>query len=250
MVAARVIKRYLADRDHGFHATIVEEILRAFYVANVGGAIWAAMKGDTRDSFGPDPAVFGGTALLQVLADRLAAGADVRVTLVGHSTGAVFIGHLLEAADGMLPAGFRFDVVLLAPAATFELAEDTFVRHRARIAGLRIFAMTDGNEKKDRLVPVLYPHSLLYFVSGVVEPDADTPLIGMERYYDAHGYPAADFPRLEPFRQIVAGTPNGAIWSVATGGGPGLESAARKHGDFDNDSKTVGSVQSILQDGF
>ena len=36
-----------------------------------------------------------------------------------------------------------------------------------------MFTMTDENEKKDRLVPVIYPHSLLYLVSGVVEPEVD-----------------------------------------------------------------------------
>ena len=32
------------------------------------------------------------------------------------------------------------------------------------------------------LVPVIYPASLLYFVSGLLEDEADQPLIGMQRY--------------------------------------------------------------------
>ena len=42
--------------------------------------------------------------------------------------------------------------------------------------------MTDELEQADRLIPVIYPHSLLYFVSGVLEDEADKPLLGMERY--------------------------------------------------------------------
>ncbi|MCZ6890439.1 MAG: hypothetical protein O7H39_18265 [Gammaproteobacteria bacterium] len=250
VVAGRVIRRYVTSRDHGFHATIVEEILREFYLANIGGVIWSQMKGDTKDSFGPDPTRFGGTALLSVLRDKIQSGAHPKVTLVGHSTGAVYIAHLLDSADTMLPAGFTFDIVLLAPASTFDLAADTFVRHQARIGGLRMFTMTDTNEKADRLVPVLYPHSLLYFVSGVVEPDADTPLIGMERFYDRSQYDASDFPQVEAFRQLIDNVPNGAVWSVATGGGAGLETKALSHGDFDNDTKTLESVQEIIRNGF
>lgn len=250
IVAARVIARYVDKRDHGFHATIVEEILREFYLANIGGAIWSQMKNDTKDSFGDDPSQFGGTALLSELANKIKAGANLKITLVGHSTGAVYISHLLEAAESLIPAGFKFDIVLLAPASTFDLTVNTFIPHQSLIGGFRMFTMTDQNEKADCLVPVLYPHSLLYFVSGVVEPDADTPVIGMQRFYDSAHYDGAKFHKVEEFRQMITNITNGIVWSVATGGGVGLETKALKHGDFDNDSATLSSVQQIIQNGF
>ncbi|MBK1722144.1 hypothetical protein [Thiocystis violacea] len=249
LVAARVIRRYLHKRDHGFHATVVEEILRAFYLANVGGTIWAQMKGDTQNSFGPDPERFGGTAVLSLLGERVRNGARPRVTLVGHSTGAVYIAHLLKVAETLLPAELKLNIVLLAPASTFALTAESFTHNRARIQGLRIFTMSDPNERKDRLVPVLYPHSLLYFVSGVVEPDADTPLIGMQRYYDAARYPGDRFPAVESFRHLTADVPHSLVWSVAAGGA-GLETAALKHGDFDDEPTTLASLRHLIQKGF
>ena len=250
LVSAQVIQRYLSGRDHGFHATVVEEILREFYVANIGGAIWGQMKGDTKDSFGAGHAEFGGTALIKVLSDRIQEGAQPRVTLVGHSTGAVYIAHLLAAADPVLPVGFQFDVVLLAPASTFELATSTFIAHRSRIGGMRMFTMTDDNEKADRLVRVLYPHSLLYFVSGVLEAGADTPITGLERHYDSNRYDPSKFPEVDAFRRLIGAIPNGAVWSVATGSGPGLETKATHHGDFDNEPTTLKSVKHIIENGF
>ncbi|MEM8885812.1 MAG: hypothetical protein AAGD14_17235 [Planctomycetota bacterium] len=248
-VAARVIHRYLAGRDHGFHATIVEEILRAAYVSNIGGYIWSTMKEDTADHFKADAELYGGTAILSVLAERLQAGATPRVTLVGHSTGAVFIAHFLEAARQRLPDSMKFDVVLLAPASTFRLSSERITGNMDRIAGLRMFTMTDENERNDRLVPVLYPHSLLYFVSGVVEDEVDMPLIGMQRYFDEDAYPSDAFPSVELFRRHMDDVEHGIVWSVSTGT-PGLESAALKHGDFDEDEKTRASMQHLIRHGF
>jgi len=248
-IAARVVKRYIQGRDHGFRATITEEILRAFYVGNIGGFIWETMKEDTKDHFKEGPELHGGTAILSVLREQLQAGKEPRVTLIGHSTGAVFIAHFLEAARRTLPASMKFDVILLAPASTFRLSAGGISGNRDLIGGLRVFAMTDTNERANRLVPVLYPHSLLYFVSGVVEEETDMPLIGMQRYYDRSRYKASDFPTLERFRQHMDAVTDSIVWSVAEGP-DGRRSSAVKHGDFDNEENTVESVQHILRQGF
>lgn len=249
-VAGRVIARFRNGRDHGLRATIVEEVLREFYLANVGGRVWSLMKGDTQDAFGPDPARHGGTAVLHVL-DRLRAqGIAPRITLVGHSTGAVFIGHMLRKAAQIRPQGFDFQVVLLAPASTVAFSDEYLLGHCDQIAGLRIFAMQDAVERADRLVPLLYPHSLLYFVSGVVEDMVDMPILGMARFHDARAFPDAGFPRLGRVRRALAARPDSAVWSVVTGAGPGLNSAARKHGDFDDDAATMASIHHVIRQGF
>ena len=49
----------------------------------------------------------------------------------------------------------------------------------------RMFTMTDDAERKDGLLPVVYPRSLLYFVSGLLETGPDgkgepgDPLVGL-----------------------------------------------------------------------
>lgn len=45
-VLRAVLLRYRTQTDSGVYPTVVEEILRAFYLANVGGALWNAMKKD------------------------------------------------------------------------------------------------------------------------------------------------------------------------------------------------------------
>lgn len=249
-ITAKVISRFVRGRDHGLHATIVEEILHALYVGNVGGIIWKTMKKDTADSFGPDPQAHGGTAFLDSLKNQADGNNPPRVVLIGHSTGAVYISEFLKHADNELPANFKFDVVYLAPASTFRLTSDTFGQFKHRIAGFRMFTMKDENEKKDQLVPVLYPHSLLYFVSGVVEAEVDLPIIGMERFYNTQEFTSSKFPAISVVRNYIDSVQNGATWSVTTNGGPGRNSASLSHGDFDNEQTTLDSVSHIIANGF
>lgn len=249
-IAKRVIERWLKGRFHGFHATTVEEILREFYLANIGGVFWSQMKKDTKDSFGSDPQVYGGTALLTLLNDRIGSANDVKITLIGHSTGAVFIAHLLEKAQEIRPSGFDFNIIMLAPASTCQLTTKAFHDFQNQIAGLRIFTMLDEKETADWLVPVLYPHSLLYFVSGVAEFEPDAPLVGLNRFYDRQKYPASKFPDVESFRQLIDNTQNGVVWSISTGQPDGLNCKAVHHGDFDDEDLTQKSMKHIIANGF
>ena len=203
------------------------------------------MKKDTADAFGADGQTFGGTALLEELASRTWASPPV---LVGHSTGAVYICNLLEHADAALPPEQTFDVVLLAPACDFRLMDETLALHGDRIARLRIFCMLDERERADRLVAVVYPRSLLYFVSGALEAEPDWPLLGMQRFHGSDGpFSAAAFPEIDRVRRRLAERPDSEVWSVANGG-DGLASGAVHHGDFDNDQATLASLQHFVRD--
>lgn len=248
-VAKRAIGRFLDGRGHGLHATLVEEVLREFYLANVGGLIWKLMKKDTEDSFG-DAADCGGTAVLRRLSDKMGDGDGVKITLVGHSTGAVYIAHLMKKAAEIRPQGFDFNLVFLAPAVTFDLIHQAISNHAEQCAGIRIFTMTDANERNDVLVPVLYPHSLLYFVSGVVEFEPDAPILGMARYFDKSAFPDADFLTVGAMRTYLDQDDDRVIWSITRGAPAGRNAAAVKHGDFDNEDETIASVQHIIANGF
>ncbi len=249
-IAARVISRFVKGRDHGLHATVVEEILRELYLANVGELIWSTMKKDTADAFAADGSVYGGTALLESLAQDIQPGAPPRITLIGHSTGAIYISHFLDKAAALLPPGQQFEIVFLAPASTCELTAATLHTHAARISHFRLFAMTDDYERADQLVRVLYPHSLLYFVSGVVEGGSDVPLVGMARYYDPGRYADAAFPQVKAVRDYVGAAADRAVWSVDGGGADGRRSTSEHHGEFDNDGVTLDSLAHILDAGF
>ncbi len=257
-VVLAVIRRYAGNRAHGMYCTVVEEVLRAAYFSTAGTVIWNQMKSDTAESFRDDPACCG-TAVVKALARLDAAGKRFpRITLVGHSTGAIYICHFLDAAAKHVPNA-QFDVIYLAPAVTYDVFAGALARHASRIRDFRMFAMSDDLESNDALVPIIYTRSLLYFVSGVLEGEArgdgwveqiDAPLVGMRRYLDdATVFNADDFPAVETGRRFLAGAAHRAVWSESLEG-DGLKSNARKHGDFDNNESTVASVLWVLQHGY
>ncbi|WP_282791549.1 hypothetical protein [Streptomyces sp. CC224B] len=261
-VVSAVVARFRHRTDHGLYPTVVEEILREFYVANVGAAVWDAMKRQTAETFaagapgeaGPPRA---GRYFLDRFGQLLASGSRPEVTLVGHSAGAVFMGHLLAdlarrraAADDPLPEDFRVrDVALLAPACTVKDLAGVVRRQAGLFRRLRMFTLTDEAERADHLVPFLYPRSLLYFVSAVLErgPDGDTavaPLAGMQRWFlaDEPGGPDA-----RDLRAFLRADGTRTVWSPVDGG-PGLASGARSHAGFDNDPEVLASLARMLAD--
>lgn len=256
-VVAAVVGRFRQRNDHGLYPTVVEEILREFYLANVGAAIWDAMKRQTADTFAADDEVRAGRYFLDRFAELLATGTRPHVTVVGHSAGAVFIGNLLDdlarrraAADDPLPADFRLrDVVLLAPACTVTQLAPVVRRQAELFDRFRMFTMTDRAEQADHLVPFLYPRSLLYFISGVLErgpsrQTAVTPIAGLHRWYlDT----AALGPDSDELRGFLRADPARTVWSPGDGG-PGLSAGARSHVAFDDDPQVLASVAAMLAD--
>lgn len=273
-VTHAVLGRYADGRDHGLYATCVEEIVRAFKVGGSGAHEWAQalewnrMKQDVVDAFGPDPDRHAGTALLARLGRALKDGMALdRITLVGHSTGAIYIAHWLAHSRDHLPADFKQDVVFLAPAITYELFADTLAKHADRIGQFRMFAMHDALERDDQVWGgdedladsqdwrrFIYPSSLLYLVSGILERTADEALLGMERFFtDAQTYGAVADPALasvDTVRAWLTDKPNALVWSMADSAGPGLRSTSIDHGAFDNDTVTRESLRHIVSSGF
>jgi len=249
----RIVVRFARRRAHGVYATIVEEILRELYVANVGEFIWTQIKKDTADAF-QDPATqYGGSAFLQETKAMWEAGRRPRITLMGHSTGAVYICNLLMQAQQRLPADVKFDVVFLAPACTHSLFSAALAAAGGRIDHFRMFTMSDGKEQADSMVPavrLLYPHSLLYFVSGVVEKEADCPIVGMERFYSgAPPFDPAKIPDVDAVRTFVTADPARVVWSISDSG-PGRASAATSHSDFGKEANTLESLKHLISRGF
>lgn len=177
-------------RDGEGHWDIVEEVLREFYVGDVGANIWwRPMKKDAEDAFSGAGA--GGTKLLVELDKQIkATGKRPQITLVGHSAGSIFICRLLDKAKEVMPDQ-AFDVIFEAPAVTCKDFASTIGKHVTglnppRIRKFRQFGMRDADERSEIMKPFLsriYHGSLLYFVSNVLEHDYDVPLVGMERFF-------------------------------------------------------------------
>lgn len=254
-IAVRVVKRLLTSRDHGIYVTVVEEVLRAFYIGTIGKMfLWDQMKKDTRDAFGGDQDLHAGTALLARLKAAMAQGLALeRIFLVGHSTGGIYISHFLDAIDAMnFDPAVKFDIVLLAPANTHELADRTLTQRAARIRALRMFAMKDELERDDGLLgddwkKAFYPSSLLYFVSGLLEDKVDEPLMGMRRFLNLSTiFCAPDYVESDRVRTWLAANSDRTVWSDTAGNDPGKNSQSRKHGNFDNDLETLASLAWIV----
>lgn len=264
-ILVRVIQRFRNQRDHGIYPTVVEEILREFYVANIGTAVWEDIKSETSDTFVNTPGEDrGGVCVL----DRLGALLNStprnnwpRISLVGHSTGGVFINNLLSEVSrrkqsGTIPQDFSFEhIIFLAPACTFWAFAQSIKLNNTLFTSFRVFGMADTSECKDAIVPLVYTRSLLYFVSGLLEkgpdekPYADVPLVGMQRFFvDTDGYATATESAVRNFviDSTLAPAARRWVWSPSNDGN-GLNSQSLKHGDFHDDPSTLESVQNILR---
>jgi hypothetical protein len=248
----RLITRFATGRSHGLRATITEEFMRVFFLTDLGDRVWHLIKRKTMDAFQPDETLYGGSAFLAGLRRCWENGYRPRIILVAHSGGSIYACHFLAHAAVYLPQA-KFDVVFLAAAVTVEFFRETIEEYGDRIDNFRNFALTDELECADGLVPLIYPRSLLYFMSGVCEHDqrthadlGDVPLVGMQRYVrDERTY---NNPDILALRRFLAAQKR-AVWSVRDEG-PGLATITTKHIEFDQDNATIESIQHIIRHGF
>ena len=250
-IGVRVIDRYRNGRDHGLHATIVEEITRELYGDRIGSVIWGMMKGDASDHFVEQGL---GSRLLKAIA----ANPGGRVVTVAHSAGAIFASELLIWA-AKKDIEFKTDLIFLAPAVRTSKFAKVLKHAQDRIAQFRMFAMTDELERADCLLGTgfgfIYPSSLLYLVSGLfeqVEADGlvDAPLMGMQRFLRNDCVWLKDKMEgdsLARVQDFLSSGPNRTVFSKATGG-DGLNCNSTSHGAFDTDPATLESVATFLGD--
>jgi len=166
----------------------------------------------------------GGAALL---ASRLKPlQGKIRLHLVGHSAGAIIHSHLaaLLANDGWTIETLN----LLAPAVrvdTFDALVLPLLRN-GRIRRIAQFHLSDATEADEggMRAALGYKRSLLYLISNGLEERREIPVLGMQKYFDAHG----TLPGLANMTLRVAPQ------SPAT--------RATRHGGFDDDGATQRSV--------
>lgn len=244
----RVLERYNDQTDHGAYPTVLEEILREFYCTSPGAAIWQAMKEETVDAFAGGPGERGGRLVLDLLAETLRAGARPKLTLVGHSAGAVFVNNMLSdiAAKGLWPTGVKAQVAFLAPACTCAAFGDTLDQAGELIERFRMFTMTDQAERSDRLLGALYPRSLLYLVSGGLEREgrkaAHAPVLGLSRYFCPAdqltrllGSDTGKRARLDQVRSFLEQSGRTVLSPTGASALEGQQAGACTHGGFDDD---------------
>jgi len=249
LISFRVLRRYWLGRNHSFFPTVVEEVLRELFVADVMKWIWDGMKTKASQMWRPNAGATGldlyvGFYFLDRLAVLQRDRPELIVDLVGHSAGAIAICHLL-AATPQRPSVRVRHVVFLAPACTVDLFHREVVTQPARLQQFRLFALRDAQERADRLVPYVYPWSLLYFVSGALEAAADEPILGLE--WSLLGLPAHDSPEMRATLDFLrAAGARRLVWAGESGG-DGLRSTALTHGAFDDDPETLASLRWLVE---
>ena len=156
-----------------------------------------------------------------------------RLHLIGHSAGAIAHSHIVQH---LCAQGWAFQTLnLMAPAVTVELF-DAAVRpalESGKVGRLNQFHLTDVVEQADPTCkPILYyTRSLLYLVSESFEHGVRTPVLGMEKYFDAY----VAMRKLENVRAFPS--PANAVSQSIT------------HGGFDDDRATRESIISLIKTG-
>lgn len=168
--------------------------------------IWSEMKENA--AFGFDSGR-GGDLLITAL-NKLADtwGDALELHLVGHSAGAILLGHLLSALAARGSAALVRSVHLYAPACTVAFANRHYATQPAVMKRLHLDLLSDRVERADQ-VGMVYSKSLLYFVSNALEVDLRTPLLGMANAFDpAYGGwdgTSATGDALRAWREAAAG---------------------------------------------
>ncbi len=247
-VIFRVIKRHVNQRDHGFYPTIVEEILREIYVANVGSYIWKQMKDKAENMWkldAPDTSDLNkhvGSYFLHKLEEYNNEAEPLIIDVIGHSAGAIVISHLVDALQKHNSSIKIRNISLLAPACLCELFNTKVIQNKSRFSFLRIFTMSDSYEIKDKMLSIVYPRSLLYFISGLLEnegKESDAFILGLQRHISGF-IEYKNEPLLQTVKEFLENTPNTVVYSITDNSATdGLRCIASKHGDFDNDAEAT-----------
>ncbi len=253
-VVYRIVKRFVQKREHGLYPTVVEEIMHEFYLADAGAWIWGGMKKAGEQMWLGNEGLtnndlHAGTYFLDGLNALNAQIRGLEVDLIGHSAGSIVICHMLRSTSEQHP-GLRFrNVLFLAPACTMDLFREEVVNHQNRYQRFRMFIMRDDYESKDRVVPIVYTRSLLYFISGVLEDEVDKPIAGLERF--TSGEDPYNTPELLAIRKFLyPQSRNRLVLSntskIMPSAQEGLRSTAESHSDFDDDDETLASLKFII----
>ena len=201
-------------------------------LAAPGTAIWSEMK-QNADAIS-NSAESGGMKLYKACqrSPYFADLSKVRLHLIGHSAGAILHSHVVERLGGQ---GWNFESVnFMAPAVRIDLFEKAVLPAimSSKVKRFHQFHLSEDMEQKDPTCrPILgYNRSLLYLVSQSLEHGRSTPILGLEKYFDA----------MIGSRQLA----NVYTWTA-----PGKESKSTTHGGFDDDQVTMGSVIALIKGG-
>jgi Papain family cysteine protease len=217
----------LKDKLVDMSDTLIEDIVRKPVTP-----LWEEMK---RDAYLPfkintDGVMSDGLAVISIFAESLKE-TGIKIHMAGHSTGAVLLGHLLNALDVLKAPELIQSCSLMAPACSIDfynqyykprLANQTGDSSMVKLPSLDIYNLTKRLEQDDN-VSYIYRKSLLFLVSRALERQIDKPILGMQHY-------SKNLPK-QPGLHIHY-----------SNGKKGNITRSSSHGGFDNDFRTLNSI--------
>ena len=243
-ITYNVIKRHIQKRDHDFYPTVIEEILREVYVSNIGNWLWGSMKKKAADMWKPSNFTgdyqnwhVGSYFVKKIEEYQKEIGKPLTIDLVGHSAGSIVICELFKIVKSE-KSNLKFrNIMFFAPACRCDLFDQAILSSQERFSSFRIFTMKDDLEKQDHLVKFLYPRSLLYLISGILEEERDACILGLQRHITGNlPYLGDLFTRIKTFLaddgKIVYSKSDDTALS-------GFKTGSLSHGGFDDDKETT-----------
>jgi len=243
---ARLRPGWFAEQMQEARDRVLESICRRLLVRSV----WSQMKQNARASAGDGGGISLVAKHLSALKDSIR---ELEVHLIGHSAGAILLGHLLESLTG---GDLQISTcTLYAPACTVGFANKWYVGAENREIllkdGIHFDVLSDERERADTAGP--YGKSLLYLVSRALEDVHKMPILGMQaasenvpgledvwnEQYDGD---------VESWKKFTGRKVLGKI-HTETHVKDGVEMIPLAHGSFDNDIEVVTDTLVRIRDG-
>jgi hypothetical protein len=147
--------------------------------------IWSEMKENACLAYTPRR---GGDLLLDALQALVSTwGNQFELHVVGHSAGAIALGHMLGALAKRAALGHDdglnarlTSAHLYAPACSVAFANIQYASNPHVMERLFMDVLSDEVERDDTVASI-YRKSLLYLVSNALETDLHTPILGLDR---------------------------------------------------------------------
>lgn len=233
-IATRCIYRFARKRGHGIVGTVLEETYRQIKIIDVISlekttiGVWNQMKRQAAlmwqsNDYRKGDEQYAGRYFLDRLSEYIKdmqnQGDNVTIELVAHSAGSIVICELfdmLRKNQNQYEHIVFNNVIFMAPAVKCDLFYDTVMSMSNRYKLFRMYTMHKKNELEDRLINKkylhwVYPHSLLYLVSGICEDGdkwfdedvkGDSCLLGLEQHINGE-HPYTKYGILEEIHKFL-----------------------------------------------
>ena len=206
-------------------------------------AIWAQMKQNAEAAATERNSTLGLTVKhLAALKQRVP---SLELHVIGHSAGAILLGHLLDVLSDPAwagPGGLKAtSCSLFAPACTVDFALTHYLGAVGKALpnqeAVAVELLTDDRERTDSVGP--YGRSLLYLVSRGLESHHKTPILGFDTVWSKGG----DWGNDALAKQVQRWRREWRVPAVQQGAqgeaSDGTRSMPWQHGTFDNDVDVI-----------